>query len=95
MTLDGDRTVPGPRTATGDRPLDQAAAALLRREPHETVEDWLWRRGSELTTVHVADLDRTGLLGHPQGHRLRGLFARTGPGGSPERHRAEERLSLL
>ncbi|MFJ5035574.1 GPP34 family phosphoprotein [Streptomyces sp. NPDC088560] len=91
LTLDGDRMMPRLRQATGDRLLDQAAAALVRQEPHETVEDWLWRRGSGLAAAYVDDLDRAGFLVHPQGHGFRARFARTTPADSPERRRAEER----
>ncbi|MFB7502794.1 MULTISPECIES: GPP34 family phosphoprotein [Streptomyces] len=91
LTLDGDRMMPGPRPATGDRLLDQAAAALVRQEPHETVEDWLWRRGNGLTEAYVDELDRAGFLVHPQGHGFRARFAPTMPADSPERRRAEER----
>jgi hypothetical protein len=91
LTLDGDRMVPGPRVATGDRLLDQALSSLVRREPYETVEDWLWRRGSELAAAYVDDLERAGLNVHPRGHGLRSRFTRTMPADSPERRRAEER----
>ncbi|MFJ8361958.1 GPP34 family phosphoprotein [Streptomyces sp. NPDC093984] len=91
LTLVGDRMVPGTRVATGDRLLDQALALLVRREPYETVEDWLWRRGSELAAAYVDDLERAGLIVHPRGHGLRSRFARTVPADSPERRRAEER----
>ncbi|MEU2858710.1 GPP34 family phosphoprotein [Streptomyces mirabilis] len=70
LSLDGDRMVPGPRVATGDRLLDQADASLTRREPYETVDDRLWRRGSELAAAYVDDLERAGLLTHPRGHRF-------------------------
>ncbi|POX47190.1 GPP34 family phosphoprotein [Streptomyces sp. Ru72] len=91
LTLDGDRMVPGPRVATGDRLLDQAFASLLRREPYETVEDWLWRRGSALAAAYADDLERAGLSGHPRGDGLRRRFTRTVSADSPERRRAEER----
>jgi hypothetical protein len=68
LSLDGDRMVPGPRVATGDRLLDQADASLTRREPYETVDDRLWRRGSELAAAYVDDLERAGLVTHPRGH---------------------------
>ncbi|MGW5606448.1 GPP34 family phosphoprotein [Streptomyces sp. NPDC003753] len=91
LTLDGDRMVPGPRVATDDRLLDQALSSLVRREPYETVEDWLWRRGSELAAAYVDDLERAGLVVRPRGHGLRSWFTRTMPADSPERRRAEER----
>ncbi|MEW2512992.1 GPP34 family phosphoprotein [Streptomyces sp. NPDC046870] len=91
LTLDGARMVPGPRRATGDRLLDQAAASLVGQEPHETVEDWLWRRGRELAAVYVDDLDRAGLFVHPRRHGFYLWSGRTVPADSPERARAEER----
>ncbi|MFI9238949.1 GPP34 family phosphoprotein [Streptomyces sp. NPDC053079] len=56
VTLDGDRIVPGERTAMGDPVLDQAVGALDREAPYEAVGDWLWRRGRGLASVYVADL---------------------------------------
>lgn len=92
LTLDGDRMVPGPRAATGDRLLDEALASLVARgEQYETVEDWLWRRGSELAATYVQDLEEAGLVAHPRGHGFRLRSARAVPADSPERGRAEER----
>ncbi|MEU0836635.1 GPP34 family phosphoprotein [Streptomyces sp. NPDC005969] len=91
LTLDGDRVVPGPRVTTGDRLLDQAPASLVRREPYETVGDWLWRRGARLAAAYAEDLERAGLVVPPRGIGLRSQFTRTAPADSPERRRAEER----
>lgn len=92
LTLDGDLMVPGPRSATGDRLLDQAAAALTRREPHERVEDWLWRRGTGLTAAYVDDLSRIGLLGHAPEHHFLHRSAPSAPSAPDpsERRRTEE-----
>ncbi|WP_225847495.1 GPP34 family phosphoprotein [Streptomyces sp. HPF1205] len=90
LTLDGDRMVPGPPVATGDRLLREAAAALVRAEPYETVEDWLWRRGTDLAAVYADDLDRDGLLGRAPWHGLRARFARSTPADPPVHRRAEE-----
>ncbi|KUN01570.1 hypothetical protein AQI95_29755 [Streptomyces yokosukanensis] len=62
LTLDGERIVPGPVPATGDRTLDAAGAALNRQEPYETVEDWLWRRGQGLAATYRDALDAEGQL---------------------------------
>ncbi|NEA49510.1 GPP34 family phosphoprotein, partial [Streptomyces sp. SID10815] len=43
VALDGERVVPGSASATGDRMLDEAVAALVREAPYEPVGDWLWR----------------------------------------------------
>ncbi|MFJ3648530.1 GOLPH3/VPS74 family protein [Streptomyces murinus] len=62
LTLDGERVVPGAALDTGDRMLDEACAALVRAEPYESVEDWLWRRGRGLAAAYRDDLDRAGQL---------------------------------
>ena len=67
--VDGDLIVPGERHATGDRLLDEAAAQLVRQEPYESVEDWLWRRGHGLFAAYADDLERTGPLTPARGHR--------------------------
>ncbi|MGW0812815.1 GOLPH3/VPS74 family protein [Streptomyces viridiviolaceus] len=93
LTLDGDRLVPGHRTATGDRLLERALASAVRREPWETVQDWLWRRGEELATVYAGELERAGLTAHPRRHGLRMRPARAVPVDSPEHTRAREHLA--
>jgi hypothetical protein len=91
LTLDDDRLVPGATTATGDRLLDEAAAALLRNQPYETVTDWLWRRGSGLFAAYVDDLERTGLATRGRGPRSTRGSGRAVPVESPARAGAEER----
>lgn len=61
VVLDGDRLVRGDGPVTGDHLLEQAASALVDGEPYETVEDWLWRRGRNLSTVYRAGLRAAGL----------------------------------
>lgn len=61
LALDGDRILPLAQSPTGDRLLDEAAEALVRQEPYESVEDWLWRRGRGLSAAYVDDLERIGL----------------------------------
>ncbi|SEG92122.1 Golgi phosphoprotein 3 (GPP34) [Actinacidiphila yanglinensis] len=90
LTLVGDVLVPGPPAMTGDRLLDQAAAALVRQEPYEKVEDWLWRRGNGLAAAYVDDLGRAEGIGHATGHGLRARFARHAPADLPVAHPAEE-----
>lgn len=66
--LDGDRVVPGTEqtegaaaeSATDDPLLRRAASSLVRQEPHEPVEDWLWRRGRDLVAAYLAELETTG-----------------------------------
>ncbi|MFF7213762.1 GPP34 family phosphoprotein [Streptomyces sp. NPDC008238] len=58
-TLDGDLVVPGDRFSTGERLLDQAAAAVAPA-PYESVMDWLWRRGRDLAAAYREDLRASG-----------------------------------
>ncbi|MFJ4716807.1 GPP34 family phosphoprotein [Streptomyces sp. NPDC088785] len=91
LTLDGDRIVPGPPARTGDRLLDEAAAALVREEPFETVEDWLWRRGRELAATYVDEAE--GVEPGSRGRRRRTpLLSGRGKAADPvARDRAEGR----
>ncbi|MGV9454456.1 GPP34 family phosphoprotein [Streptomyces sp. NPDC003635] len=91
LALDGDRMVPGPEPVTGDRLLDQAVTALVGREPYETVEDWLWRRGSGLAGVYAKELEGAGLLEPSRARGLRPRSSRSVPTDAPERRRAAER----
>lgn len=59
-TLDGDHIVPGDGFATGDRLLDQAAAAVAHA-PYESVRDWLWRRGRDLAAAYRENLQASGV----------------------------------
>ncbi|MGW1259716.1 GPP34 family phosphoprotein [Streptomyces sp. NPDC002513] len=93
LPLDGDRMVPAERTAAGDRLLDGAAAALVRREPYETVEDWLWRRGQELAAAYVEELARAGLVVRPRGRGLPARVTDSVPAETSERRRAQDRLA--
>ncbi|MFD7614544.1 GPP34 family phosphoprotein [Streptomyces sp. NPDC059828] len=75
VTLDGDRLVPGDRPAAADALLDQAAESLVREQPYESVDDWLWRRGRGLSAAYLAALEADGLLSRP---RRRGVTFRAG-----------------
>jgi hypothetical protein len=91
-TLDGDRIRPaGAATVTDDRLLEQARAALVREEPYESVEDWLWRRGRALAPAYGAALKEDGLLGRDRPRRLPFRSGRTVPADSPDLLRARER----
>ncbi|MFI9252656.1 GPP34 family phosphoprotein [Streptomyces sp. NPDC053069] len=70
LVLDGERIVPGPVLTTGDRMLDEAGAALVRGEPYETVEDWLWRRGEGLAVAYRDVLESEGQLTGKRRRRL-------------------------
>ncbi|MGC9438429.1 GPP34 family phosphoprotein [Streptomyces sp. WG5] len=53
VSLEGRLLRPIAPPGSGDRLLD-AAASLVRREPAESVEDWLWRRGRGLAAEYLA-----------------------------------------
>jgi len=91
VTLADDRIVPNAQSPTGDRLLDEAADALLRQEPYESVEDWLWRRGRGLSAAYVEDLEQAGTMSKSRGFRLPLRAARTMSGDPAARQRAEER----
>jgi hypothetical protein len=80
----------------GDRMLGEAAAALAagpRGEP-ETVEDWLWRRGRDLTGAYLDAFEAEGRLTRERRRRW-GLLTpgRVVLADSPERRRAAHRWS--
>ncbi|MFC5212773.1 GOLPH3/VPS74 family protein [Streptomyces coerulescens] len=91
LVLDGDLIAPSAQAPTGDRLLDEAASALIRLEPYESVEDWLWRRGRGLSSAYVDDLERVGLTARARGPRFGLRAAPTVPVDSAARRQAEER----
>ena len=91
VTLDDDRIMPGPQRALGDRLLDDAASALIRQAPYETVEDWLWRRGRGLASVYGADLEARGQVTRPRRRWIPVRTGRTALVDSPARHHATDR----
>ncbi|MFE5022869.1 GPP34 family phosphoprotein [Streptomyces sp. NPDC056656] len=93
LVLDDDRILPSAQAPTGDRLLDEATGALVRQEPYESVEDWLWRRGRGLSSAYVDELEREGLTTRPRGLRNPLRTGRTEPVDSADRHQAEERLT--
>ncbi|MFJ2826496.1 GPP34 family phosphoprotein [Streptomyces sp. NPDC087263] len=93
LTLDDDRIVPGPQGTVGDRLLDEAASSLVRQQPYESVEDRLWRRGRDLSSAYLADLEAEGRP-TPRRHRwIPGRTDRPEPTDSPARRRATDRLT--
>ncbi|MFF0157033.1 GPP34 family phosphoprotein [Streptomyces sp. NPDC005263] len=91
LVLDGDRILPSVQVPTGDRLLDEAASALVRQDPYESVEDWLWRRGRGLSSAYVDDLHRIGLTTRPRGRRIALRTGRTTLVDSAARREAAER----
>ncbi|MEU1165458.1 GPP34 family phosphoprotein [Streptomyces sp. NPDC005921] len=91
VTLDGDLIVPASRGEAGDRLLDEAVAALKRETPHESVEDWLWRRGRGLAAAYLTELETAGTVARERRRWLPLPTERTTLADSPERARAHER----
>ncbi|MFF7973652.1 GPP34 family phosphoprotein [Streptomyces sp. NPDC007905] len=91
FTLEGDRLVPSAERVTGDRLLDEAGAQLIRQEPYETVEDWLWRRGRGLASAYVGALEEAEGGGKARHWLPRRTIDRTPPADSPARRHASER----
>ncbi|MER5472983.1 GPP34 family phosphoprotein [Streptomyces sp. NPDC002935] len=91
LTLDGDRMVPARQPATDDRLLGEAASAVLPQAPYERVEDWLWRRGRDLSAAYQTDLEQAGLLTRQRRGRLPFGANRMELVDSPARSRAMHR----
>ncbi|MEW2294567.1 GPP34 family phosphoprotein [Streptomyces sp. NPDC006743] len=84
----GGRILPRPRTRLGDRLLDEAAAALLREAPYESLPDWLWRRGRGLAAAYLAALEEEGQVTWERTRRLPFRGSRTVLGDTEARRRA-------
>ncbi|MDR6980278.1 hypothetical protein J2X68_007016 [Streptomyces sp. 3330] len=91
VAVDGGLLVPGPAPAPDDRLLAEAAASLVRTTPYESVEDWLWRRGSGLAAAYSARFEADGLVGRTRHGRLPFRSAATEPLDSPARREATGR----
>ncbi|EFE71440.1 GOLPH3/VPS74 family protein [Streptomyces viridosporus] len=91
VTLDGDRLVPGASPRTDDPLLREAESLLVRRAPHETVVDWLWRRGRDLAARYRAALEAEGLVAPARPHRNPFSRSRPAPVDSPDLRRAADR----
>ncbi|MFJ8669755.1 GPP34 family phosphoprotein [Streptomyces sp. NPDC093600] len=91
VAVDGDRIVPGGPPTLGDRFLDEAAAGLTRQAPYERIEDWLWRRGRDLSAAYQAALEKNGELKPQQRGRLSFGTERVEPADTPARRRAADR----
>lgn len=99
ITVDDDRIVPGEPSTPQDRLLGEAAARLTRQPPHEPVEDWLWRRGKDLSAAYRAALEEDGELTRKRSGRLSFGPERVEPADTPARRAAatrwEEREPVL
>lgn len=90
LTLDGDRIVPGAQWTMEDPLLAEALSSLVRQEPYEPVEEWLWRRGRDLFAAYREALEEAQAApGRRHWNPLRS--DREERADSPARHRAEER----
>ncbi|MET9019987.1 GPP34 family phosphoprotein [Actinopolymorpha sp. NPDC004070] len=70
VRLDDDQIVPTGRSAPGDRLLENASSSLARQAPYESVDNWLWRRGRNLSATYVAGLEAEGEFTRQRGrHR--------------------------
>ncbi|MDX2404287.1 GPP34 family phosphoprotein [Streptomyces microflavus] len=91
ITVDDDRIVPGEPSAPQDRLLGEAAARLTRQPPHEPIEDWLWRRGKDLSAAYRAALEEDGELTRKRSSRLSFGPERVEPADTPARRAAADR----
>jgi hypothetical protein len=91
LRLDGERLVPAGVAAVEDPLLGEAAAALVRESPYETVEDWLWRRGQGLSARYLAALEAGGSAARQRGRWIPVRTGRTVLVDSPARRSAAER----
>lgn len=91
VTVDGDRIVPGMPPAQDDRLMGEAVAALVRQEPYERIEDWLWRRGRDLSAAYQTALEEAGELTPKRGGLLSFGSERVEAADTPARRRAAER----
>ncbi|MFJ8923972.1 Golgi phosphoprotein 3 (GPP34) [Streptomyces sp. LamerLS-316] len=91
VTVDGDRIVPGGPSAPDDPLLGDAAAQLTRQPPYERIEDWLWRRGRDLSAAYQAGLEKDGELTRKRSGRLSLGSDRVEPADTAGRRRAVAR----
>jgi hypothetical protein len=91
VAVDGDRIVPGGPPTLDDRFMGEAAAGLIRQAPYERIEDWLWRRGRDLSAAYQAALEENGELKPQRSGRLSFGSERVEPVDTPARRRATDR----
>ncbi|MER5311144.1 GPP34 family phosphoprotein [Streptomyces sp. NPDC002773] len=98
-TVEDDRIVPGGPSTSDDRLLAEAAEQLTRESPHEQIEDWLWRRGRDLSAAYRAAMEADGEVTRKRSGRLPFAPERVEPADTPTRRRAaarwEEREPVL
>ncbi len=70
VTVDGDRIVPGGQPTLEDRFMGEAAAGLTLQAPYERIEDWMWRRGRDLSAAYQAVMEENDELKPQFGRRV-------------------------
>ncbi|MBK3569398.1 GPP34 family phosphoprotein [Streptomyces sp. MBT62] len=91
VALDGELIVPNVQVPLSDGLLDEAATALVRETPYESVEDWLWRRGRGLSSAYLAALENEGLAARQRGRWIPVRSGKAALVDSPARSRAADR----
>lgn len=91
VLVDGDRIVPDGQPMLDDRFMGEAAAGLTRQAPYERIEDWLWRRGRDLSAAYQAALEENDELKPQRSGRLPFGSQRVEPADTPARRRAANR----
>lgn len=91
VVVDGDHIVPGGSPALDDRLMREAADGLITQAPYERIEDWLWRRGRDLSATYQAALEEDGELTRKRTGRLPFGSERVEPADTPARSRAADR----
>ncbi|GAA2485229.1 GOLPH3/VPS74 family protein [Streptomyces gobitricini] len=91
VAVDGDRIVPGGPPTLDDQFMGEAAAGLTRQAPYERIEDWLWRRGRDLSAAYQAALEKDGELKPQRSGRWSFGTERVEPADTPARRRAAAR----
>ncbi|MEV0736860.1 GPP34 family phosphoprotein [Streptomyces sp. NPDC050549] len=91
VVLDGELIVPNLQVPLPEGLLDEAASALVRQTPYESVEDWLWRRGRGLASAYLAALEKEGLIARQSGRWNLVRSGRAALVDSPARSRAADR----
>ncbi|MEU1088393.1 GPP34 family phosphoprotein [Streptomyces sp. NPDC005576] len=89
--VEDDRIVPRGSQSLDDRLLGEAAAGLTPQAPYERIEDWLWRRGRDLSAAYQTALEEDGDLTRERRGRLSLGAERVEAADTPARRRAEDR----
>ncbi|MEV5159800.1 GPP34 family phosphoprotein [Streptomyces sp. NPDC053728] len=91
VAVDGDRIVPGEPWTPDDALLGDAVERLTRHPPYERIDDWLWRRGKDLSAAYQDGLERDGELTRKRSGRSPFGPERVEPADTPGRRRAADR----